>query len=46
MAALAIRFLNVIVKCLRVKLTSACVAAVAFAVRLCFRAGTAVRFYV
>lgn len=43
-AAPAIQFLNVIVKCLRVRLMPASVAAVVFAACLCFRSGKAVRF--
>lgn len=45
-AASAIQFLNVFVKCLRVRLMSASVAAAVFAACLCFGAGTAGRFYV
>lgn len=45
-AAPDIQFLKVIVKCLGVTLMSASVAAVVFAVHLCFSAGKVVRFYV
>lgn len=44
--AQAIQFINVIAKCLRVRLMSASVAAAVFAVCLCLSAGTAARFYV
>lgn len=45
-AVQAIQFINVIAKCLCVRLMSASVAAAVFAVCLCIGAGTALRFYV